>query len=104
MLAKNEVGTYNEREGIRVGELAMTKLTLSVDEAVVERAKEIAQANGTSVSAMFSRFVKSMDSPIPKDFKIGPLTRKATGIAKLPPGKDYKEALADALAEKYGID
>ena len=82
----------------------MTKLTLSVDETTVERAKEIARANGTSVSAMFSQFVESMDSPLPKDFKIGPLTRKLTGIAKLPPGKDYKEALSDALAEKYGID
>jgi hypothetical protein len=82
----------------------MTKLTLSVDRDVIETAKEIAHANGTSVSAMFSRFVKSMDSPLPKDFKIGPLTRKLSGIAKLPPGKDYKEALSDALAEKYGID
>ena len=82
----------------------MTKLTLSIDETIVERAKEIARANGTSVSAMFSQFVKSMDSPLPKDFKIGPLTRKATGIVKLPPDKDYKELLSDALAEKYGID
>ena len=56
-----------------------------------------------SVSAMFSQFVQSMANR-PKDFKIGPLTRKLTGIAKLPPGKDYKEALTDALCEKYGID
>ena len=82
----------------------MTKLTLSVEEATVARAKEIAHANGTSVSAMFSQFVKSMDSPLPQDFKIGPITRKLTGIAKLPPGKDYKEVLSDALAEKYGVD
>ena len=82
----------------------MTKLTLSIDETIVERAKEIAKANGTSVSAMFSQFVKSMDSHLPKDFKIGPLTRKATGIVKLPPDKDYKEVLSDALAEKYGIE
>ncbi len=81
----------------------MTKLTLSVDQAVIEKAKEIARANGTSVSSMFSRFIQSMANR-PKDFKIGPLTRKLTGIAKLPPGKDYKEALTDALCEKYGID
>jgi len=81
----------------------MTKLTLSIDEGIVEKAKEIAQANGTSVSAMFSQFVQSMANR-PKDFKIGPLTRKLTGIAKLPSGKDYKEALTDALCEKYGID
>jgi len=82
----------------------MTKLTLSVDETTIERAKEIAKANGTSVSAMFSRFVQSMDADRPKYFRIGPITRKAAGIAKLPPDKDYKEFLSDALAEKYGID
>ncbi|MCP4378973.1 MAG: CopG family transcriptional regulator [bacterium] len=81
----------------------MTKLTLSVDEATIESAKKLARDNGTSVSDMFRRFVQSMARG-PKDFKIGPLTRKLTGIAKLPPGKDYKEALTDALFEKYGID
>ena len=82
----------------------MSKLTLSVDQAVIDRAKEIARANGTSVSAMFSQFVRSMDSRKSSDLKIGPLTRKLTGIAKLPPGKDYREVLTDALYEKYGID
>jgi len=82
----------------------MTKLTLSVDETIVERAKEIARANGTSVSSMFSQFVQSMGAAKPRADRIGPLTRKLIGIAKLPPGKDYKEVLADALAEKYGID
>ena len=81
----------------------MTKLTLSVDEAVVEKAKELAQANNTSVSAMFSRFVQAMSAPPPSSIKIGPLTRKATGLMKLPAGKDYKEILTDALLEKYGI-
>jgi len=82
----------------------MTKLTLSVDETTVERAKEIAKANGTSVSAMFSQFVESMATRRSKDDWIGPITRKLSGIVKLPPGKDYKELLSDALAEKYGID
>ena len=38
----------------------MTKLTLSVEEEVVEKAKRIAEANKTSVSAMFSQFVQSI--------------------------------------------
>jgi hypothetical protein len=81
----------------------MTKLTLSVEEDVVEKAKHIAAANKTSVSAMFSQFVHSMADSRGRGPKIGPLTRKLTGVAKLPPGKDYKEVLADALAEKYGV-
>ncbi len=40
----------------------MTKLTLSIDEAVVQKAKRIADENKTSVSAMFSQFVLSLDA------------------------------------------
>lgn len=80
----------------------MTKLTLSVDEAVVEKAKQVAEANGTSVSAMFSRFVQSLSAPRGQPATIGPLTRKLSGIVKLPPDKDDRELLTDALADKYG--
>ncbi len=34
---------------------------------------------------------------------LGPLTRKALGLAKLPPGKSYREILEEALLEKYGF-
>lgn len=80
----------------------MTKLTLSVDEAVVEKAKQIAEANQTSVSAMFSQFVRSMaaqqNAPPPK---LGPITRKLSGVIKLPPGKSDKELIAEALTARY---
>ncbi|MDD4890477.1 MAG: DUF6364 family protein [Phycisphaerae bacterium] len=81
----------------------MTKLTLSMDEAVVATAKKIAEANHTSVSAMVTQFIQSMVAPEKRRLKIGPLTRKATGLVKLPPDKDYKELLSDALAERYGM-
>jgi hypothetical protein len=81
----------------------MTKLTLSVEEEVVEQAKRIAEANQTSVSAMFSRFVQSLAAPRESRPEIGPLTRKLSGIIRLPPGKDYKDALADALEDRYRI-
>ena len=81
----------------------MTKLTLSMEEAVVEKAKSHAAANGMSVSAMFTQFVKSLDAGKNRPLRIGPLTRKLTGILQLPPGKDYRDVLTDALEEKYGI-
>ena len=81
----------------------MTKLTLSVEEAVVENAKQLAERNRTSVSALFSQFVRSLSKPRGDTGKIGPLTRKLSGAIELPPGKDYKELLAEALADKYGI-
>jgi hypothetical protein len=81
----------------------MTKLTLSIEPSVVEKAKQMAEANNTSVSAMFSQFVESAATPRKQRSKIGPLTRKLSGAIELPSGKDYKELLADALADKYGV-
>jgi hypothetical protein len=80
----------------------VTKLTLSVEEAVVENAKQLARRNKTSVSALFSQFVQSLTSPRGTVAKIGPLTRKLSGVVELPSGKDYKELLAEALMDKYG--
>jgi hypothetical protein len=81
----------------------MTKLTLSVEEAVVEKAKRMAKSNKTSVSAMFSHFVESAAASRGQPPKIGPLTRKLTGIVRLPPGKDDRELIEEALMDKYGI-
>jgi hypothetical protein len=81
----------------------MNKLTLSVDEPVVEKAKQIAEANNTSVSAMFSQFVQSMSPPGARPAKIGPLTRKLTGSIRLRPRQDYKRLVTNALMEKYKI-
>lgn len=80
----------------------MTKLTLSMDKAVIAQAKKIAQARHTSVSAMVTQFIQSVAAPKRK-LKLGPLTRRVSGLIKLPPGKDYKELVSDALAQRHGI-
>ena len=82
----------------------MTKLTLSVDKSVVEKAKRFAEANNTSVSSMFSRFVMSLESAQSKGIEIAPLTRSVSGLASLPSDRDYKEILTDALMDKYGLN
>ena len=85
----------------------MTKLTLSVDDATVELAKQIAKRNGTSVSAMFSRLIcglgkqeKEADILVPPDS----LTAQLRGIMSLPQGKSAQDVLTEALMEKYGIN
>lgn len=82
----------------------MPKLTLSADKDVIEKAKHLAQQRGTSVSAMFSQFVQSMAStdqgPAPRD-RLGPITRKAMGLVKLPPDKPYRELIEEAIVERY---
>jgi hypothetical protein len=83
----------------------MKKLTLSADEHVIRKARQLARRNKTSISAMFSRFVlatSEREAPSGEE-RLGPLTRRALGLAKLPAGKPDREVLEDALMEKYGF-
>lgn len=79
-----------------------TKLTLSADSALVEAAKKLAAARGTSVSSMFSRFLHSLLAGTEKDLRSAPLTRKASGLVRLPTGRTDRELLEEALAAKHG--
>ena len=82
------------------------KLTLSMDEALIERAKQVAMARNTSVSAMFARFVSGLDAidhPKGQD-SIAPVTRAATGLVELPAGASDGQLVEDALWERYGSD
>ena len=81
----------------------MTKLTLSVDEQVVAEAKRLAEQNATSVSAMFSQFVRALAGQEGELGRIGPLTRRASGLAQLPADTDSADVLTDALMDKYGL-
>lgn len=85
----------------------MTKLTLSADEQVIRQAKRIAKRRGTSVSDLFSRFIRTLarnrrkqDREIPPDS----IAARATGYISLPRGKSDRDILTEALMEKYGID
>ena len=81
-----------------------TKLTLSMDESVIERAKRAARARNTSVSAMLAGLVcglDALDHPRGRDF-VGPVTRAATGLVELNPGSSDADLLGDALWQRYG--
>ena len=82
----------------------MKKLTLSANAAVVREDKKIAAANGTTVTAMFERFVWLLVRRREGARPLGPLTRKAAGLISLPKGRSARRVLTDALAEKYGLN
>jgi len=82
----------------------MKKLTLSVDPEVIDQAKRLAAESGTSVSALFERFVRLLARKRPKAQRLGRITREATGLISLPPDQSERDVLAEALAEKYGIE
>ena len=81
----------------------MKKLTLNAEPEVIDEARRLAEAQGTSVSSLFARIVRFLARREGKQLPIGRLTRSASGLIKLPPGKSEREVLEDALVEKYGL-
>ena len=78
----------------------MRKLTLSADADVIELAKKVAGERGTSVSEMFSQFVRSMARPGQRP-KTPSKTRQATGLVRLPKGKTDRELIEEAMAQRH---
>ncbi|HMN41993.1 MAG TPA: DUF6364 family protein [Phycisphaerales bacterium] len=83
----------------------MEKLTLSMSKEDVRTAKRLARERGTSLSAMFARFVRVLDlrGRGPKTDELPPITRKMTGTISLPMGKTDRELVEDALMAKHGF-
>lgn len=85
----------------------MKKLTLNADSDIIDAAKRYAREHGTSVSALFSRFVLAVTAEAPREshkLSSTPLTRKASGLISLPEGISDEDLLQDALAQKYEDD
>ena len=85
----------------------MKKLTLSAEDHVIDAAKQYAAEQGTSVSALFSRFVLALTAARPAAKRSLPrksLTRKATGLISLPKGPSDDELLEDAIAATHRVD
>lgn len=82
----------------------LTKLTLTIDQSVVEHAKEYAHKKNRSVSRIVEEYLQNIamnrDSlNYSKDIK-SPITDSISGIFQ-DNGKSYKEILEEALLEKY---
>lgn len=82
----------------------MPKLTLSADPATVALAKSLAAEHGTSVSAMFERFVRLSATERRPTTAVAPLTRRISGLVALPKGSTPRTVLEDALLERHGLD
>ena len=73
----------------------MSKLTLSVDDTVISRAKRYAKTQGVSISKMVEAYLSAVIAEpatrIPRDT---PVLRSVRGILKKADVKDYKRYLA----------
>lgn len=85
--------------------MATTKLTLTVEPDVVDMAKRYARRHKTSVSATFSRLIRTIADedgndavPIPP----GSALADVAGVITLPRGQSIDDLLSEVLMEKHG--
>lgn len=78
-----------------------TKLTLKLDEDVIEKAKEYAKLKNTSLSALIENYLQKITSEKKGKRKITPLVKSLSGIIDLPADYDHKKDYTDYLMRKY---
>ncbi len=78
------------------------KLTLSLNQKIIEQAKKYAKRNGTSLSKMIESYFQSITNTQQEDtdIKITPLVESLCGVGELPDGFDYKKSRIKYLENK----
>lgn len=79
------------------------KLTLSLNQNIIEKAKKYAKRNKTSLSKMIETYFDSLTSAQNDEGEIviTPLVESLCGVIELPKDFDYKKSKAKYLQEKY---
>ena len=80
-----------------------TKMTLSMDPSVVAKARRISKRRRTSISAMFSNYIASLEEEPSSDNELPPITKQILEMGQVPSDWDYRDELSDSLSEKYGV-
>jgi hypothetical protein len=78
-----------------------TKLTLTIDDAVILIAKKYAKQQGKSLSYIVENYLMSLTSNENTEEIISPRILKLMGSIELPNNFDYKKELTKGLAKKY---
>jgi hypothetical protein len=78
-----------------------TKLTLRLNDLVIERAKNYARNHNISLSKMIEAYLDSVTKPQNDKPEFTPLVESLIGVIDLPTDFDYKKEYHDYLEEKY---
>ena len=78
-----------------------TKLTLTIDEELIPRAKAYAKKTGRSLSDLIENYLKSIVAESEHQTPVSPRVRSLMGSFPLPGNLDYKDELGKILQEKY---
>lgn len=79
-----------------------TKLTLTIEQAIIEKAKKYAKNKGRSLSDIVENYFKALtNEDVGFTASVTPKTDSLRGAFKAPENFDYKKELSKALSEKY---
>lgn len=78
-----------------------TKLTLTIEQSIIERAKSYAKGKGRSLSDIIENYLKVITTEQRVVDDISPLINSLRGSFKAPESFDYKKELSKGLSEKY---
>ena len=79
-----------------------TKLTLTIEQSIIEKAKKYASGKGRSLSDIIENYLKIITKEeLAKEVELTPIVKSLKGTFKEPRNLDYKTELSKRLAEKY---
>jgi formiminotetrahydrofolate cyclodeaminase len=77
-----------------------SKLTLTVEKTVIEKAKLYAKKTGRSLSELIENYLENITQDY-SDEEISPKLQKLIGSVKLPPDFDEEKELRSVLEQKH---
>jgi len=78
-----------------------TKLTLTIEQSIIEKAKLYAKKKERSLSDIIENYLKAITSEQKIVDEGSPLVNSLRGSFKSPESFDYKKELSEGLSEKY---
>jgi hypothetical protein len=78
-----------------------TKLTLKLEQTIIEKAKHYAKSRKTSLSKLIENYLLNITNEKGKEEKITPLVKSLSGIIDLPKDFNPKKGYSDFLINKY---
>ena len=80
-----------------------TKLTLTIEREIIERAKNYAKEKNRSLSDIIENYLKILtkEERKNKSIKLNPAVESLRGSFKMPKDMDYKKELKNRLEKKY---
>jgi hypothetical protein len=79
-----------------------TKLTLTIEQKVIEKAKKYAKGKERSLSNLIENYLKALTNESDSnEIELTPIVKSLKGSFTAPKNFDYKQELTKRLSEKY---